>query len=99
MEVSNALEIDLNNLVHEYGLTSVLAGFKEIIESRAEAIEESAIDLNDQQIEAFDDAIESLSVLIESLPPETDVEIALEQVTRPSLDLEPASEKLSSGLE
>lgn len=99
MEVSDALSIDLNNLVQEYGLTSVLTGLKEVIEDRAEAIEESAIELDDQQLEAFDDVIESLSVLIEALPPEIDVEIALEQVTHPSPDLEPASEKLAGGLE
>lgn len=99
MEVSDALEIDLNHLVQEYGLTSVLAGLKEIIENRAEAIEESTLDLDNQQLEAFDTVLESLSVLIESLPPEVDIEIALEQVTHPSTDLEPASEKLAGGLE
>lgn len=99
MEVSDSLEMDINNLVQEYGLTSVLTGLKEIIENKVEAIEESTVELDDQQLEAFDDVLEALSVLIDSLPPEIDVEIALEQVTHPSSDLEPTSQKLAGGLE
>jgi hypothetical protein len=88
METTYDLETDLNTLVNDYGLISVL---------EAEHTVKPSTDQQSEETEAFRDVARSLTVLIKALPPELDYEIALQQVTHTSTNLDPQEETLTYG--
>ncbi|HEY9696174.1 MAG TPA: hypothetical protein V6D10_02860 [Trichocoleus sp.] len=97
METTYDLETDLNTLVNDYGLISVLEALKQLVEIRAEHTAEPSTDQQSEETEAFRDVARSLTVLIKALPPELDYEIALQQVTHTSTNLDPQEEMLTYG--
>ncbi|WP_088893401.1 hypothetical protein [Leptolyngbya ohadii] len=101
METTQDLELDLNSLINEYGLLSVLEALRELVDNRAANTETIAADspaesLN-EQVTAFRDVSRSLAALLNTLPPELDFEIALEQITHTSTDLGNSDEMLTYG--
>lgn len=82
VETSDTLETELNRLVNEHGLIEILESLKSWVQTKAE------VQRLDEQAEAFKDVARALTVLIKALPPELDIEIALEQIAHTSRDVE-----------
>jgi hypothetical protein len=82
------LKTTLQTLVNEHGLIEVLENLKEFVEAKAETVERLSDQDVDKQSEAFRDVARALTVLIKALPPELDVQIALDQITHASSNLE-----------
>lgn len=95
METTHDLETDLNTLINEHGLISVLEALKDLVEARADHAVDSVDVQAEEQSEAFRDVARSLTVLIKALPPELDYEIALQQVTHTATTLDPQDEMLT----
>ena len=96
MEFTADLETDLGTLVREHGLISVLESLKQLVEAKAKKLDTQGEE-SQEQAEAFKDVARALTVLVKALPPELDYEIALEQVTHTSVDLQPTEDELTSG--
>lgn len=101
LETTDDLELDLNTLIKEYGLISVLEALKSLVDSRADSTDTIAAESPDEslteQIEAFRDVSRALAALVKTLPPELDYEMALEQITHTSSDLDPDTDLLTYG--
>lgn len=104
MEPTEDLEFDLNALIKEHGLISTLEALRELVNSRADSTETIASESTEaideslsEQIEAYRDVSRALTTLVQTLPPELDFEMALEQVTHTSPDLDSSTDMLTYG--
>ncbi|MBD1850828.1 hypothetical protein [Leptolyngbya sp. FACHB-711] len=106
IETTDDLELDLNALIREYGLISTLEALRELVDNRADSTEtiaaesdstESSDESLNEQAEAFRDVSRALTTLLKTLPPELDFEMALEQITHTSTDLDSGTGMLTYG--